>query len=108
MLSMTSLTGPGGFCIDFTREMSAGFRVSSAASAASSAGIASARSPSHSSCKQHGDRKVKCLAPRTLGFIKQVLLLEEAVEMIRGASLPRVPPGHAPPGGLRGKGGSDD
>lgn len=56
MLSMTSLTGPGGFCMDFTSEMSAGFRVSSAASAASSAGIASARSPSHSFCGEHGAR----------------------------------------------------
>ena len=57
MLSMTSLTGPGGFCIDFTSEMSAGFRVSSAASAASRAGIASARSPSHSFCRWHRDRR---------------------------------------------------
>ncbi|KAL0617694.1 hypothetical protein AAY473_014560 [Plecturocebus cupreus] len=56
MLSMTSLTGPGGFCIDFTSEMSDGFRVSRAARAASSTGIASARSPSHSSCGQHKDK----------------------------------------------------
>lgn len=50
MLSMTSLTGPGGFCMDFTRVMSEGFRVLRAASAAARAGRASARSASHSSC----------------------------------------------------------
>lgn len=50
ILSMTSLTGPGGFCMDFTRVMSEGFRVLRAASAAARAGRASARSASHSSC----------------------------------------------------------
>lgn len=50
ILSMTSLTGPGGFCMDFTRVMSEGFRVLRAASAAAKAGRASARSASHSSC----------------------------------------------------------
>lgn len=50
ILSMTSLTGLGGFCMDFTRVMSDGFRVLRAASAAARAGRASARSASHSSC----------------------------------------------------------
>lgn len=49
MDSITSFMGPGGFCMDLTTVMSAGFKVSSAARAASSAGNASARSPSHSS-----------------------------------------------------------
>lgn len=80
MLSMTSLTGPGGFCIDFTSEMSAGFRVSSAVSAASSAGMASARSPSHSFYRQHRDRKGECLVPgrHTGTTVKQSSAPEEA------------------------------
>lgn len=49
MDSMTSFTGPGGFVIDLTTVISAGFKVSRADRAASNAGIASARSPSHSS-----------------------------------------------------------
>lgn len=49
MDSMTSLTRPGGFCIDLTTVMSEGFKVSRADRAASNAGIASAKSPSHSS-----------------------------------------------------------
>lgn len=49
MDSMTSLTRAGGFCMDFTRVMSDGFKVSRADSAASRAGIASAKSPSQSS-----------------------------------------------------------
>lgn len=48
MDSITSLTGPGGFCIDLTNVMSAGFKISRAARAASNAGIASAKSPLHS------------------------------------------------------------
>ena len=92
MLSMTSLTGPGGFCMAFTSEISAGFSVSSAASAASSAGIASAKSPSHSFCRQHRDRKGECPASGILRM-KQVLPLGEAAEVGRGASCPRVLPG---------------
>ena len=49
MDSITSLTSPGGFCMDLTTVMSAGFRVFRADRAASRAGMASARSPSHSS-----------------------------------------------------------
>ncbi len=47
---MTSLTPEGGFFIVFTIVMSAGLSVLSAARAASNAGIASAKSPSHYMC----------------------------------------------------------
>lgn len=53
MDSKTSLTSAGGFCIAFNSVMSAGFKVSRAAKAASNAGRASARSPSQSSCKRN-------------------------------------------------------
>ena len=47
--SIVSLTGAGGFFIDFTTVISAGVRVLRAERAASRIGIASARSASHSS-----------------------------------------------------------
>jgi hypothetical protein len=46
---MTSFTPPGGFFIDLTIVMSAGFNVFNAEIAASRAGMASANSASHSS-----------------------------------------------------------
>lgn len=49
MDSMTSLTGPGGFFMDLTSVISAGFRVSREDRAASNAGIAIAKSFSQSS-----------------------------------------------------------
>ena len=49
IVSIVSLTGPGGFFIAFTSVISAGVRVLRAAKADSSIGIASARSASHSS-----------------------------------------------------------
>lgn len=46
---MTSFTPAGGFFMDLTKVISAGFNVSRASTAASNAGIASAKSDSQSS-----------------------------------------------------------